>query len=162
MIPEHLSNLIWEAITDVPRIEAGRSRLTEVFTQPPTYDDYLTAIKSHKKPRPQACLASLTDTSRPFLRTSRRPRTKCFAPSGQPSTYRNTGNNAGSYRCPKRLNSITSKTSGPYSYSKSFANYRPAFSRTAFALPGKPMTCLTRRNTASAPNMAQIAPPSYW
>ena len=49
MIPDHLFNLIWEAITDVPNIEAGRSRLTEVFTHPPTYDDYLTAIKSHKK-----------------------------------------------------------------------------------------------------------------
>ena len=49
MIPDHLSNLIWEAITDVPNIEAGRSLLTEVFTQPPTYDDYLTAIKSHRK-----------------------------------------------------------------------------------------------------------------
>ena len=49
MIPEHLSNLIWEAITDVPNIEAGRAQLNEVFTQPPTYDDYLTAIKSHKK-----------------------------------------------------------------------------------------------------------------
>ena len=49
MIPEHLSNLIWEAITDVPNIEAGRAHLHEVFPQPPTYDDYLTAIKSHKK-----------------------------------------------------------------------------------------------------------------
>ena len=49
MIPEHFSNLIWEAITDVPNIDAGRSRLTKVFTQQPTYDDYLTAIKFHKK-----------------------------------------------------------------------------------------------------------------
>ena len=49
MIPDHLSNLIWEAITDVPNIAAGRSLLAEVFTQPPTYDDYLTAIKSHKR-----------------------------------------------------------------------------------------------------------------
>ena len=45
MIPEHLSNLIWEAITDVPNIEAGRAQLNEVFTQPPTYDDYLTASR---------------------------------------------------------------------------------------------------------------------
>ena len=49
MIPHHLSNIIWEAITDVPNIQAGRTRLQEVFTQPPSYDDYLTAIKSHKK-----------------------------------------------------------------------------------------------------------------
>ena len=49
MIPDYFSNLIWEAITDVPNIEAERSQLTEVFTQPPTYDDYFTAIKSHKK-----------------------------------------------------------------------------------------------------------------
>ena len=62
MIPEHLSNLIWETITDVPKIETGRSRLNEVFTQPPTYDDYLTAIKFTKKKRLQACLAFLIDT----------------------------------------------------------------------------------------------------
>jgi len=49
MIPVHLSNLIWEAITDVPNIAEGRAQLHAVFTQPPTYDDYLTAIKSHKK-----------------------------------------------------------------------------------------------------------------
>ena len=49
MIPAHLSNLIWEAITDVPKIAAERAQLHEVYTQPPTYDDYLTAIKSHKK-----------------------------------------------------------------------------------------------------------------
>ena len=49
MIPAHLSNLIWEALTDVPNIAAGRAQLHEVFTQPPTYEDYLTAIKSHKK-----------------------------------------------------------------------------------------------------------------
>jgi hypothetical protein len=49
MIPYHLTNLIWEAITDVPNIQAGCNRLQEVFTQPPTYDDYLNAIKSHKK-----------------------------------------------------------------------------------------------------------------
>ena len=49
MIPDHLSNIIWEALTDVPNIDTGRSRLQEVFTQPPTYEDYLNAIKSHKK-----------------------------------------------------------------------------------------------------------------
>jgi hypothetical protein len=50
MIPYHLSNIIWEALTDVPNIDIGRSHLHEVFTQPPTYDDYyLNAIKSHKK-----------------------------------------------------------------------------------------------------------------
>ena len=62
MISEHLSNLIWEAITDVPNIEAGRAQLNKVFTQPPTYDDYLTANKSHKKTRPQACQASRIGT----------------------------------------------------------------------------------------------------
>ena len=41
MIPNHLSNIIWEALTDVPNIDTGRSRLQEVFTQPPTYEDYL-------------------------------------------------------------------------------------------------------------------------
>ena len=61
MIPDHLSNLIWEAITDVPNIAAGRAQLHEVLTQPPTYDDYLTAIKSHKKDTAQACLAFLID-----------------------------------------------------------------------------------------------------
>jgi hypothetical protein len=49
MIPDHLSHLIWEANTDVPNIETGRTRLLEVLTQPPSYKDYLTAIKSHKK-----------------------------------------------------------------------------------------------------------------
>ena len=49
MIPHHLSNTIWEALTDVPNIQAGRTRLQEVFTQTPSYEDYLTAIKSHKK-----------------------------------------------------------------------------------------------------------------
>ena len=49
MIPDHLSNIIWEALTDVPNIDTGRSRLQNVFTHPPTYDDYLNAIKSHKK-----------------------------------------------------------------------------------------------------------------
>ena len=49
MISMHLSNLIWEAITDVPNIAAGRAQLHEVFTQPPTFEDYLTAIMSHKK-----------------------------------------------------------------------------------------------------------------
>ena len=48
MIPKHLSNIIWEALTEVPIIDAGRSRLQEVFTQPPTYDNYLNAMKSHK------------------------------------------------------------------------------------------------------------------
>ena len=49
MIPDHLSNIIWEALTEVSNIETGRSCLQNVFTQPPTYDDYLNAIKSHKK-----------------------------------------------------------------------------------------------------------------
>ena len=49
MIPDHLSNIIWEALTDVPNIDNGRSHLQNVFTQPPTYEDYLNAIKSHKK-----------------------------------------------------------------------------------------------------------------
>ena len=49
MIPDHLSNIIWEALTEVPNIETGRSCLQNVFTQPPTYDDCLNAIKSHKK-----------------------------------------------------------------------------------------------------------------
>ena len=49
MIPHHLSTAIWEAITDVPNIQAGRTRLQEVFTQPPSYEDYITAIKLHKK-----------------------------------------------------------------------------------------------------------------
>jgi hypothetical protein len=49
MIPDHLTNLIREANTDVPSIQAKRNRLHEVLTQPPTYDDYLNAIKSHKK-----------------------------------------------------------------------------------------------------------------
>ena len=46
MLPDHLTNLKWEAITDVPNIQEERNRLQEVFTQPPTYDDYLNAIKS--------------------------------------------------------------------------------------------------------------------
>ena len=46
MIPAHLSNLIWEAITDVPNIAAGRAQLHEVFTQPPTYEDYLACQAS--------------------------------------------------------------------------------------------------------------------
>ena len=33
----------------MPNIDAGRSSLQKVFTQPPSYDDYLNAIKSHKK-----------------------------------------------------------------------------------------------------------------
>jgi hypothetical protein len=49
MIPRYLSNIIWEALTDVPNIQAGRTRLQEVFTQPPSYDDNLNAIRSHKK-----------------------------------------------------------------------------------------------------------------
>jgi hypothetical protein len=49
MIPHHLSNIIWEALMDVPNIQARRTRLQEVFTQPPSYDDYLNAINSHKK-----------------------------------------------------------------------------------------------------------------
>ena len=47
MIPAHLSNIIWEALIDVPNINAGRLRLHNVFPQPLTYDDYLNAIKSH-------------------------------------------------------------------------------------------------------------------
>ena len=131
------------------------------LSHPPT-TTILQLSSPTKRTRPQACLASLIDTSRLFLKTSTRPHTKCFAPFGQPSTYRNIENNAGSFHCPKQLNSTALKTSGPYAYSKSFANYEPASSRTAYALPGKPMTCLTRRNTASAPNMAQIAPLFYW
>jgi hypothetical protein len=42
MIPNHLTNTIWVQ-------EEGRTKLQEVFTQPPTYEDYLNAIKSHKK-----------------------------------------------------------------------------------------------------------------
>ena len=49
LIPTHLSNIIWESLTNVPNIQAGREQLHQVFTQPPTYEDYLTAIKSHKK-----------------------------------------------------------------------------------------------------------------
>ena len=47
LLPTHLTNLIWESLTNVPNIHAGRDQLHTVFTQPPTYDDYLTAIKSH-------------------------------------------------------------------------------------------------------------------
>jgi hypothetical protein len=36
------------------------------------------------------------------------------------------------------------------------------FSHTAFALPGKPMTCLTHRNMDSAPSMVPTAPHSCW
>ena len=49
MIPHHLSNIIWKALTDVPNIQAGRTRLQEGFTQPPSYENYLNAIKWHKK-----------------------------------------------------------------------------------------------------------------
>ena len=49
MIPHHLSYIIWAALTDVTNIQVGRTRLQEVFTQPPFYDDYLNTIKSHKK-----------------------------------------------------------------------------------------------------------------
>ena len=49
MIPDHLSHIIWEALKDVSNIVAGRSRLQKVFTQPPPYDGYINAIKSHKK-----------------------------------------------------------------------------------------------------------------
>ena len=49
LIPTHLSNIIWESLTNVPNIQAGREQLHTVFKQPPTYEDYLLAIKSHKK-----------------------------------------------------------------------------------------------------------------
>jgi hypothetical protein len=48
-IPTHLTNLIWESLTNVPNIQAGREQLHTVFTQPPTYEDNLNAIKSHTK-----------------------------------------------------------------------------------------------------------------
>ena len=60
MIPDHLFNIIWEALTNVPNIDTGRSRLQEVFTQPPTYVDYLNAIKSHKKDTAPGMTGSLT------------------------------------------------------------------------------------------------------
>ena len=49
LIPTHLTNFIWESLANVPNIHAGREQLHTVFTQPPTYDDYLLAIKSDKK-----------------------------------------------------------------------------------------------------------------
>jgi Reverse transcriptase (RNA-dependent DNA polymerase) len=48
-IPTYLSNIIWESLTNVPNIQAGHKQLHTVFTQPPTYEDYLLAIKSHRK-----------------------------------------------------------------------------------------------------------------
>jgi hypothetical protein len=49
MNPDHLSNILWEALTDVPNIDTGRSRLQELFTYSPTYENYLNAIRSYKK-----------------------------------------------------------------------------------------------------------------
>ena len=37
LIPTHFSNIIWESLTNVPNIQAGREQLHTVFTQPPTY-----------------------------------------------------------------------------------------------------------------------------
>ena len=73
MIPAHLSNLIWEAITDVPNIAAGRAQLHEVFTQPPTYEDYL------------ACQASRIGTWKPSLKTYTSQPIKCYVPMANPA-----------------------------------------------------------------------------
>ena len=94
-IPTHLTNLIWESLTNVPNIQAGREQLHTVFTQPPTYEDYLHAIKSHKKTLHQASPASPTDTSKHYRMNSTKPPMTCSAPYGQPNTSRTIGNNDG-------------------------------------------------------------------
>jgi hypothetical protein len=101
MIPHYLSNIIWEALTDVPNIEAGRTRLQEVFTQPTSYDDYLNAIQSRKK----YAASGMTGFSFRHLKTLpeiyTRPRTTCSAHYGPLSTYRTSGDNACSSRYSK-------------------------------------------------------------
>ena len=95
LIPTQLTNLIWKSLTNAPNIHAGRDQLHTVFTQPPTYDNYLTAIKSHKNPRHQASLASPTDTSKHCRMTCTKLHMTCSAHYGQHSTSRTTGNNGG-------------------------------------------------------------------
>ena len=138
MIPEHLSNLIWEAITDVTNIEAGRSRLNEVFTQPPTYNDYLTAIKFHKKDT----APGMSDLSYRHLKTL--PEDLYKATYQMRCTLWPTQHILAFWKqrwlvpLPKttKLNNIEDLR--PICL---LANYGPAFSRTEFALPGKRMTC---------------------
>jgi hypothetical protein len=48
-IPHHLSNIIWASLTNVLNIQSGCEQLHTVFTQTPASEEYLLAIKSHKK-----------------------------------------------------------------------------------------------------------------
>ena len=95
LIPTHLSNIIWETLTNVPNIQAEREQLHTVFTQPPTYEDYLLSIKSHKKITPLASQASHTAISKHYPTTSTKPPTICSAPSGLHSTSWTTGSKGG-------------------------------------------------------------------
>jgi len=50
-IPTHLTDIIWTAMTDIPKSTIVRSELSSIFESPPSFEDFCNAIKEkpHKK-----------------------------------------------------------------------------------------------------------------
>ena len=154
MIPHHLSNIIWEAITDVPN-QAGRTRLQEDFTQPPSYEDYLTAIKSHKKDT----APGMTGFSYRHLKTL--PEDLYKATYNMLCTLWPTQHIPDYWKqrwlipLPKTEELTSIEDLRPISSGQ-------AYSLTASAPPGNTLTCSTLLNMDSVPNTALTAHPSFW
>ncbi|OXE37212.1 MAG: hypothetical protein CGW95_02890, partial [Phenylobacterium zucineum] len=47
-IPAHLSNILWSALTEVPRVEGARQELATALAEPPSLDEFQSAIQEHK------------------------------------------------------------------------------------------------------------------
>ncbi|OXE37641.1 MAG: hypothetical protein CGW95_00400, partial [Phenylobacterium zucineum] len=47
-IPNHLSAILWSALTEVPQADGPRRELTEALAHPPTLEEFRTAIQDHK------------------------------------------------------------------------------------------------------------------